>query len=96
MSGVATIHDVEAIEARGAPDLPLTAVGKIYKPALRRREANDAIAAALLEGGVAFRTLEIVDDTSRGMRVRLELDAAASREDARKVLGRFSLPYAMS
>jgi fatty-acyl-CoA synthase len=80
-------------QVRIVDEIPLTAVGKIYKPALKRKEATDALQAALREAGVAFRTLEIADDTSRGMAVQVRLDATASRDEAHKVLGRFALPF---
>jgi fatty-acyl-CoA synthase len=73
-------------------EMPLTAVGKIYKPELKRREAKDALETALREAGVSFRALDTVQDPSRGLVALLELDGAASTEAARQVLGRFTLP----
>ncbi len=74
-------------------EIPLTAVGKLYKPELKRREAKDALETALRDSGVAFRTLDVTQDPSRGMAVVVELDGSASREAAREVLGRFTLPF---
>ena len=74
-------------------EMPITAVGKLYKPELRRREARDALEAALREGGVGFRTLEVIDDAQRGLVVDLELAAPAAPEAARKILGRFTFPF---
>ncbi len=72
-------------------EMPLTGVGKIYKPALKRREARDALEAALREAHVALRAIDVVDEPARGMtaRVRVEGDDAV----ARQVLGRFTLPF---
>jgi fatty-acyl-CoA synthase len=78
---------------RVVSDMPLTAVGKIYKPELKRREAKDALEAALREAAVSFRTLDITQDPSRGMVAVVDLDDAASADAARKALGRFALPF---
>jgi fatty-acyl-CoA synthase len=78
---------------RIVPEMPLTAVGKIYKPALKQREAKDALETALREAGVAFSALEMTADPARGTTVHVELNAAASSDAARQVLGRFPLPF---
>lgn len=78
---------------RVVSQMPLTAVGKIYKPELKRREAKDALESALREAGVSFLALEIAHDASRGMVAQLQLDDPASGEAARQVLGRFALPF---
>ncbi len=74
-------------------EIPLTAVGKLYKPELKRREAKDALETALRDSGVPFRTLDVTQDPSRGMAAVVELDGSASCEAAREVLGRFTLPF---
>jgi fatty-acyl-CoA synthase len=74
-------------------EMPLTAVGKIFKPELKRREAKDALETALREAGVSFRTLDITHDRSRGMVAVLELEGAASSGPAQEILGRFALPF---
>ena len=78
---------------RVVPQLPLTGVGKIYKPTLRRNEAREALEAGLREANVPFRAVEIVDDPSRGMVARLQIDDEASRERAQQVLGRFPIRF---
>jgi fatty-acyl-CoA synthase len=75
--------------------MPLTAVGKIFKPELRRLEARSALEAALAEAGVPFRSVEIAHDAVRGMMAVVELDGTASPDAARRVLGRFALPFAI-
>jgi fatty-acyl-CoA synthase len=74
-------------------EMPLTGVGKIYKPALKRREAKDALDAALREADVAFHAVDVVDEPSRGMIVRVRVDGDAAAATAREVLGRFTLPF---
>jgi len=73
--------------------MPLTAVGKIFKPELKRREAEDALQAALRDAGVAFRSLEVTQDASRGMVALVELERTASADAAQQVLGRFTVPF---
>ena len=76
--------------------MPLTAVGKIYKPALKRRATKEALEAALREADVRFRSLEVVDDPTRGMVAKLEIEDAAAHDRAREVLGRFPVPFTVS
>jgi fatty-acyl-CoA synthase len=77
-------------------EMPLTAVGKIFKPALKRREAKDALEDALREAGVSFRSLDITDEPSRGMSAHLQLDAHGSEAAVRRVLGLFTVPFTIS
>ena len=65
-------------------ELPKTAVGKIFKPDLRRLAIARVYDAALAEAGVAARVAEVVDDRHRGLVARLERtgeveDAAVER-----------------
>ena len=76
--------------------IPLTGVGKIYKPGLKRLEAKDALESALREASIAFGALDIVEDPSRGMAARLRLDTGGDPEGARAVLGRFTLPFSIA
>ena len=73
--------------------IPLTGVGKIYKPGLKRLEAKDALEAALRETSVPVAALEIVEDGSRGMIARVCVEDPKARERARDVLGRFTVPF---
>ena len=72
--------------------MPLTAVGKIYKPELRRRETLDALQSALIEAGVSDAHVAISDDKS-DVAVRIELPDPALEEKARAVLGRFAVTF---
>ena len=63
------------------PELPKTAVGKIFKPELRKRAIRRVYDAALAEAGLAVRVAEVVEDKRRGLVARLvregEVDEAA-------------------
>ncbi|RKU01147.1 acyl-CoA synthetase [Burkholderia sp. Nafp2/4-1b] len=74
--------------------MPLTGVGKIFKPALKRIETGDALRSALVEAGVEGATVSVVEDASRGISVHVELPDAELESLATSVLGRF--PFAFS
>ena len=80
-------------QVRIVPKLPLTAVGKIHKPTLRRNEAREALEAALREANLPVRAVEIIEDPSRGMVARLHIEGEAARERAQQVLGRFPIRF---
>ena len=73
--------------------MPLTAVGKIYKPALKKIEMRDAIECALRKESLAFRELKVVEDKSKGLTLILALEPSASAEDAQRVLGAYPFPF---
>jgi len=75
--------------------IPLTAVGKIFKPALKQREARDALLTALGEAGISVEALEVSDDRSRGLVVRVLIGAGTSKDETAKVLGRFTFPVSI-
>ncbi|WP_150588779.1 acyl-CoA synthetase [Pandoraea eparura] len=74
--------------------MPLTGVGKIFKPELRRRETVDALRSALADAGIQDAFVSAVQDPSRGTVLRVELIDLAQEAAARTVLGRF--PFAFS
>jgi len=74
--------------------MPLTAVGKIFKPELKRREALDAVRAALAEAGVAVKAVAVSDSKSSGLTVRVELESPEHETRARSTLGRFPFSFA--
>ncbi len=69
--------------------IPLTGVGKIYKPALKLRETQDALHAACAAAGIAVQRLEVVDDKTRGLSVSLAITNDADSDAAATVLGQF-------
>ena len=76
--------------------MPLTGVGKIFKPALKRRETADAVKSALLEAGVKDATVSLIDDTSLGMSLHVELADPAFEALATSALGRFPFAFSIS
>lgn len=69
------------------PQLPLTAVGKIFKPALRHRAIEQVLCSALEEAGISAR-ITVGEDQVAGTIARVHAPAA-SHAQARKVLGAF-------
>jgi fatty-acyl-CoA synthase len=76
--------------------MPLTGVGKIFKPALKRRETADALESALIEAGVEDATVSLIDDTSRGISLHVELGDPAFEALATAALGRFPFAFSIS
>ena len=74
--------------------IPLTAVGKIFKPTLKHREIESALIEALGVAGVSFRRLTVEDSGSRGVTVNVELARPEDQAAASVALGAF--PYALT
>ena len=80
--------------SRSLPELPKTAVGKVFKPDLRRRAITRVFDAALAEAGCAARVAEVVEDPPPGARRRARPPGAkATRRRSAEVLGRFTVPW---
>ena len=76
------------------PELPKTAVGKVFKPDLRRRAIARVFDAALADAGSAARVAGVVEDRRLGLVAELAA-APADRDDplVAEVLGGFVLPW---
>jgi fatty-acyl-CoA synthase len=74
--------------------MPLTAVGKIFKPELKRRETADALRSAFADAGIEGVRLTLDEDKSSGLSVRVDVPDSALERQASAVLGRF--PFAFS
>jgi fatty-acyl-CoA synthase len=74
--------------------MPLTGVGKIFKPELRRRETINALESALAEAGIEVVRVSVAQDPSRGVSLHIEIVDSALEAHTRQVLGRF--PFAFS
>ena len=72
------------------PELPKTAVGKVFKPALRKRAITRVLGESLAEAGIEAR-VAVVEDPRQGLVAEItstEPDAALSG-----VLDRFAVPW---
>ncbi len=75
------------------PELPKTAVGKIFKPDLRRLAIARVYDAALAEVGLAVRVKEVVEDKKRGLVARLEKTGDVDEDAVTHKLGEFTRPW---
>ncbi|MCZ4257908.1 acyl-CoA synthetase [Sulfitobacter sp. PR48] len=73
-------------------ELPKTAVGKIFKPDLRKDAITRVYDAALTAAGSAARVDHVVDDKKRGLVARISMNGAAP-QDVGAVLDSFTRPW---
>jgi fatty-acyl-CoA synthase len=76
------------------PELPKTAVGKIFKPDLRRRAITRVFDAALKQAGLDVRVADVVEEKQRGLVAMLEPGPEEIDADAvARALGPFVTPW---
>ena len=71
-------------------ELPKTAVGKVFKPDLRRRAITRTYDAALAEAGLPVRVVAVVEDKKRGLVARVSRSGAVEDSAVAAVLGEFA------
>ena len=74
-------------------ELPKTAVGKVFKPELRKLAIRRVYNAALDEAGVAAQVFEVIDDKKRGLVARVATTGEADPERVTEALGAFTRPW---
>ena len=74
-------------------ELPKTAVGKIFKPDLRRMAIARVYDAALAEAGIAAKVAEVVEDKKLGLVARLEKTGPVDDQVVNNLLGQFTRPW---
>ncbi len=74
-------------------ELPKTAVGKVFKPALRKMAITRVYGAALAEAGLPVEVVEVVEDKKRGLVARLKATGTVDRDKVQEVLGEFTRPF---
>ena len=70
------------------PELPKTAVGKVFKPALRKSAIIRIYNATLAEAGVLAEVHAVIEDKQRGLVVQVH--GTAEDEAVNQVLGAFT------
>jgi fatty-acyl-CoA synthase len=79
------------------PELPKTAVGKIFKPDLRKSAITRIYNAALEEAGLNVHVVKVIESKKRGLVAQLSTsDAAIKDADVTAVLGNFVRPWEWS
>ena len=74
-------------------ELPKTAVGKIFKPDLRKRAIARVFDAALAEAGLAVHVIAVVEDKKRGLVAQLASKGSFDEARLKQVLGEFTVPW---
>jgi fatty-acyl-CoA synthase len=75
------------------PELPKTAVGKVFKPDLRRMAIIRVYDAALAEAGIPARVMGVIEDKKRGLVARLDRSAPVEDAAVAAILGQFNTPW---
>ncbi len=76
-------------------ELPKTAVGKVFKPELRKQAITRIYNGALDAAGIPARVVSVIDDKKRGLVAQLDANGS-SEDDVSKVLGSFTQPWEWS
>ena len=72
------------------PELPKTAVGKVFKPDLRRMAITRIYNAALTEAGLPAQVTAVIEDKKRGLVAKLTRSGAVNDAQISAVLGQFA------
>ena len=73
-------------------ELPKTAVGKVFKPDLRKRAITRIYNQALEAEHLQARVAQVIDDKKRGLVAQLDRNGA-DEADVARVLGQFTRPW---
>ncbi|WP_300512898.1 acyl-CoA synthetase [Aliiroseovarius sp.] len=74
-------------------ELPKTAVGKVFKPDLRKSAITRVYNAALAKAGHPAEVVEVLDDKKRGLVARLRTTGEVDYEAVSHTLGEFTRPF---
>jgi len=74
-------------------ELPKTAVGKVFKPDLRKRAITRVYNAALKEAGLAAEVVRVVESKNRGLVAQVKKTGNVEEADVTRVLGEFTRPW---
>ncbi len=77
-------------------ELPKTAVGKIFKPDLRKSAITRVFDATLLKDGVSAEVAEVVESKKRGLIARLRKTGDVKDKAVKASLGDFTRPWEWS
>ncbi len=78
------------------PELPKTAVGKVFKPDLRRMAIRRVYDAALKEAGIEAWVSEVIEDKKRGLVARISHRGDVDAKALEKVLGAYTRPWELA
>ncbi len=75
------------------PELPKTAVGKVFKPDLRRLAIRRIYDEALSKAGLSSRVVEVIEDKKRGLVARVSHSGNPSKDAVQAAIGGFITPW---
>ncbi|MBL4915911.1 acyl-CoA synthetase [Szabonella alba] len=89
------IHERAAVPKRVEilPELPKTAVGKVFKPDLRRLAITRVYDAALSGAGLPVRVDSVIEDKKRGLVARISRAEGVDETAIKNALGNFITPW---
>ena len=70
-------------------EIPLTAVGKVFKPALKHQEIHIVMTDTLKQAGLSYRTLSVREEKSQGIILDVSLEPADDKAAVCSELGKF-------
>ena len=76
-------------EIRIIDEMPLTGVGKIFKPELKHREIAETLRAALQDAGITVNALTAENHKVHGTAIHITLPPRTATEQAERILGQF-------
>ncbi len=74
-------------------ELPKTAVGKVFKPDLRKRAITRIYNAALAEAGLSAEVTLVYEDKKRGLVAQVSRKGDVADDEVTKILGSFTRPW---
>ena len=74
-------------------ELPKTAVGKVFKPDLRKSAIRRIYNEALSEAGLPAEVVEVVDDKKRGLTAKVKKTGEVDDMAITSLLGKFTRPW---
>lgn len=76
-------------------ELPKTAVGKVFKPDLRRMAIKRVLNGSLAEAGVSAKVAHVEEDKKRGLVAHIEKTGACNEKDIKACLDEFAVKYSV-
>ncbi|TVP70046.1 MAG: acyl-CoA synthetase [Rhodobacteraceae bacterium] len=75
------------------PELPKTAIGKVFKPDLRRMAIARVLDAAFASAGIAAQVTEVIEDRKRGLVARISLEDDGQAPALQALMDSYTLPW---
>ena len=73
-------------------ELPKTAVGKVFKPDLRKQAITRVYNEALVKAGAHARVVSVLDDKKRGLVAQVDMKGDGA-DKVNQILGAFTRPW---